>query len=83
MFNRSKAKAGGRRLRATGGVPGMLEVMLLAAALFMILVPPYLNDAMAHAGSDAAKQPVAAEIANASCEIRSAQLSREATEKRN
>jgi hypothetical protein len=47
MFNRSKATAGGRRLRATGGVPGMLEVLLLAAALFVILVPPYLSDAMA------------------------------------
>jgi hypothetical protein len=47
MFNRSKAKAGGRRLRATGGVPGMLEVMLLAAALFVILAPSYLSEAMA------------------------------------
>ena len=70
MFNRNKAKAGGRRLRATGGVPGLLEVMLLAAALFVILAPSYLSEAMAHAGSDAAKPAVTAATANASCPIR-------------
>ena len=50
MFNRNKATAGGRRLRATGGVPGMTEVLLLAAALLVILAPTYLSEAMSGVG---------------------------------
>ncbi|GEM_PF-4577380 len=47
MFNRSKVTGKGRVLRVTRGVPGVTEVMLLAAALCVILLPPYLSDAMA------------------------------------
>ena len=78
MFNRSKATPGGRRLRATGGVPGMTEVLLLAAALFVILAPPYLSEAMDRVESQERRNAVdstartagaSAETANATCLI--------------
>ena len=69
MFNRSKATPGGRRLRATGGVPGMTEVLLLAAALFVILAPTYVSEALAGAEENAVQPARLAETANANCLI--------------
>ena len=60
MFNRSKPTPGGRRLRATGGVPGMTEVLLLAAALFVILAPTYLSEAMSGFEENDVRPPPAA-----------------------
>ena len=59
MFNRSKATPGGRRLRATGGVPGMTEVLLLAAALFVILAPTYVSEALSGVEENAVQPPPA------------------------
>jgi len=75
MFNRNKATAGGRRLRVTGGVPGMTEVLLLAAALFVILAPTYLSEVMSGVEVNNVPPPRAkraahlAETANANCLI--------------
>ena len=60
MFNRTEATGGGRRLRATRGVPGMIEVLLLAAALFVILAPTYLSEAMSSFEENDVRPPPAA-----------------------
>jgi hypothetical protein len=47
MFHRNKTQARGKALRATRGVPGMSDLMMLAAALLLIVLPPYVSEAMA------------------------------------
>ena len=54
-------KSRGRRLRVTGGVPCMGDLLMLIAALLLILLPPYVADALAgaQAGADPQRAPIA------------------------
>jgi hypothetical protein len=60
MFRRNETPRRGRPLRATRGVPGFGDLILLGIALLLIVLPPFLSDALAAgaAKADLASRPL-------------------------